>query len=728
MSESHEVVLQGCTPEPLMSYLKALGILRLVAEQADPGARGCWRDGVFVLRSKLDRESIERFFLTKYQPSPIVAPWAGGSGFFGRDNKTAISELSGTTCPRFATYRDVIAAVHQILEQDGIEDKPSPEQKVVLLRRYRREMPDAFIRWMDTAIVLQDEGQAFPPILGTGANDGRLDFTQNFMQRLIVLGLHLEHPADHSIRWLRHALTGQPTDELPSAAVGQFAPGRAGGPNATQGLEGSSVDNPWDFVLMIEGSLFLAGTVARRLGTLRDKAAYPFTVRVTPAGFASGATSDSDNSRGEMWLPLWRYPATLDELRLLFGEGRADLAGRQSRDGLDFARAVAGLGVDRGITSFVRIGFLRRSGKAYLATPLGHFNVNAREAVDLLMEIEDWLDRLRRACDDKAPARFTAALRRIEQTMFDFCRYGAESRFADILCALGNAERSLAVAPRFREDKRLAPLIGLSADWVRAANDGSVEFELALAIAGIYDRSIGHIRKNLEPVVTGRRKDGVVYAGWETADNAVVWNSADLADNLAAVLARRLMDGQRADCDGLPLAFERPVSLDAVAAFIGGEDHAIALNEDRISDLIWGLMAVEVGKADRPQFPDRDPPLLPRAYALLKPLFTPRMIDAPDGIDGLCPEPEILPLLRANRVGDACRLAMRRLRIAGLKPLPHRATGHRARDVEWHDAHGTVSDGPRLAAALLLPISPLSLNDLLTLVTRPSLEPNKRFQ
>jgi len=30
--------LNGCAPVPLAHYLKALGILRLVAEQADPGA------------------------------------------------------------------------------------------------------------------------------------------------------------------------------------------------------------------------------------------------------------------------------------------------------------------------------------------------------------------------------------------------------------------------------------------------------------------------------------------------------------------------------------------------------------------------------------------------------------------------------------------------------------------------------------------------------------------
>ncbi len=34
--------LGGCAPTPLANYLKALGILRVVAEQADAEARGWW--------------------------------------------------------------------------------------------------------------------------------------------------------------------------------------------------------------------------------------------------------------------------------------------------------------------------------------------------------------------------------------------------------------------------------------------------------------------------------------------------------------------------------------------------------------------------------------------------------------------------------------------------------------------------------------------------------------
>jgi CRISPR-associated protein Csx17 len=40
VTEAREHVLGGCRPVPLASYLKALGVLRLVSEQADPNAGG----------------------------------------------------------------------------------------------------------------------------------------------------------------------------------------------------------------------------------------------------------------------------------------------------------------------------------------------------------------------------------------------------------------------------------------------------------------------------------------------------------------------------------------------------------------------------------------------------------------------------------------------------------------------------------------------------------------
>jgi CRISPR-associated protein Csx17 len=270
--------LSGCRPEPLLSYLKALGIFRLVAEQIDSEVRAFWQDDILLLETILNEAELTRFFELTYIPTPIVAPWAGGSGFFKGDNAKAVDAIAKSTNPRLSPYRQVITQVRAILKKSGQTEKPKDEVKDSLLRLYRRELPDEFLAWMDSAIVLQNEGKKFPPLLGTGGNDGRLDFTQNLMQRLVDIGFTDNKLVPASTGWLQNALYGTPTDGLLNNAIGQFDPGRAGGPNATQGMDGDARVNPWEFVLMLEGSLMLAGSATRRLdANAASKASFPFT-------------------------------------------------------------------------------------------------------------------------------------------------------------------------------------------------------------------------------------------------------------------------------------------------------------------------------------------------------------------------------------------------------------------------------------------------------------------
>jgi CRISPR-associated protein Csx17 len=89
MNTIHVHELTGLKPEALATYLTALGVLRLIAEQHDPQVRGFWRDEHFVLVTKSSWADIETFFLKNYSPSPILAPWNLEGGFFsfkpGRD-------------------------------------------------------------------------------------------------------------------------------------------------------------------------------------------------------------------------------------------------------------------------------------------------------------------------------------------------------------------------------------------------------------------------------------------------------------------------------------------------------------------------------------------------------------------------------------------------------------------------------------------------------------------
>jgi len=91
-AESNELHLKGCAPVPLAHYLKALGIFRLVAEQVEPSIKGYWIGDSFRLKTEMDRESLKTFFLEKYRPTPIVAPWNGGSGFYFQEEKLTEQE------------------------------------------------------------------------------------------------------------------------------------------------------------------------------------------------------------------------------------------------------------------------------------------------------------------------------------------------------------------------------------------------------------------------------------------------------------------------------------------------------------------------------------------------------------------------------------------------------------------------------------------------------------
>lgn len=736
-----EIILKGCTPEPLMSYLKALGVLRLIAEDrehGDPNARGCWWNDAFVLSSRFNEEGLSEYFLNHYAPTPIIAPWAGGSGFFSGDNTKFADALVNAPSGRCDRYRDAIESVRAILSEEEVRDKPTGETKSRLLRLYRASLPDQVVQWMDSALILQQDGESFAPILGTGGNDGRLDFTQNFMGRLSALGITAAEPAVPAGRWLLCALFAVPTPDLQGAAVGQFAPGRAGGPNATQGMEGNPTDNPWDFVLMLEGSLVFAGAAARRLGTTsRSRAAFPFTVRAADVGFTSAGRDDSSEARGELWLPLWKQASTYAEVAAVFSEGRVEVNGKAVRDAVDFARAAATLGVDRGIGSFTRVSLLKRSGKAYLAAAEGRFRVAERPDADLLREIDPWLDSFRRACSgDNVPARFASALRAIDSAIFDFCQFDGKSRFQSILTGLGAAERELARGERFREEKFLRPLAGLSSAWVDAADALDFgEFEIALALASIDDprHLIGPVRSNLESVSVWRSSDGRIGAKWAEENRAVVWNAADLSTNLAAVLDRRVMDGGRKGCINLPLVSPSEASPASIADFLRGE-----LNDRTIEDLLWGLMLIDRGteRASASSVRDSaDAPhqALPPIYALLKLLFLPRPLLASRAANGtfrwrlanshedgvrIRPEPAILSLLRAGRAGEAAAIAMRRLRSSGLNPLPHRRSGGPSRDTEWSEIHLSPREGQRLAAALLIPIRRDAVNALVRQATR----------
>ncbi|HZA22874.1 MAG TPA: type I-U CRISPR-associated protein Csx17, partial [Dehalococcoidia bacterium] len=422
---------------------------------------------------------------------------------------------------------------------------------------------------------------------------------------------------------------------------------------------------PWDYVLMMEGALFFAGAVARRLSAeSRNRAVFPFTVETAAAGYCTAVDTEytSNGSRAELWVPLWQQPAAYREVSYLFGEGRAQLGRRQASTGTDFARAVVGLGIERGISSFQRFGFLKRNGLAFIATPLGRFRVTPKPEANLLFDLNPWLERLRRASrGQNAPGGLNRALREIDGAILEFCAHGGPRRLQEVLIAVGRAERWLATA---RQKDSVRPLSGLTPGWLQECDDGSSEFRLAAALASIQgdrDRQVGSIRINLEPVIFDRGR-------WQWAEDqrSVVWHGGDVLQAMDAVLERRCLEAGMKSLGHLPLEGRIAASLADVLAFLEGR-----LDYRRLSDLLLPLTAINWRQAI-PQFPHPPaPPALSRAYATLKLLFLPWDFRRHVGADELPirPEPSILHLLRARRTSEASLVAYRRLRASDLTAL-----------------------------------------------------------
>lgn len=625
----YEVELTGCRPEPLGSYLKALAVLRLVAEQKDREARGCWRGEHFVLSSTLDRDALVRFFVEEWAPTPVIAPWNGGSGFYPKDNKEAPDAIAASEKERLSVFVDTLRIARAHVASQGWTERPADDTKRNLLSAMRARLPDEALAWLDAAVVLTDDRLLFPPLLGTGGNDGRLDFSNNFQQRVV------EVTSNADPEMLVSSLFGAPLTSRFKGAMGQYQPAA------------NERSNPWDFVLLIEGALVFAGAATRRMESGSPSVmAFPFHARAA-GGLGTVTESDEDESRDELWLPLWSQPTSLRELRHLFAEGRATVGtgdkARQASSALDFARAVTALGIDRGIDAFSRIGFHVRNGLAYYATPLGRFPTRQVRASRLLDDIETWYERFRqKASGGGVPATVAGARRRLELAMFEAAQRGV---LGPVVLALGDAEAALAQSLSFAAKSFLHPLRPLQSAWRRELGGDTAELRLASALA-----ARPGMRGRLVPLDKG---------GWSFGrgdDASVPFTARPLVDNLHALLLREDIEAQQGVRDVALELREARCSLHDIADFIAGR-----VDDVLIDRWLRGLALLEPWEGHRAHEREIRPPAL---FAVLSLVHHRRL-----GGEVLPRTSGVLTRACAGDAAGASAAAIRRLNASG-RPLP----------------------------------------------------------
>lgn len=707
----HVHTLRGAAPRPLAAYLKALGVLRVVGEQADPAARGCWRGDAFLLYTRLDEEELLTFFLDDWRPSPFVSPWNKGSGLLGEDPK-GVGPLEASTAPRFAELRAGIAAARGLTremeravadekaiknEKTRIKDSAAKERlaadpaykaRLAAAARRCKRLKDELqpecqrrwrgpaLRWLRAAVVITAEGGAsFPALLGTGGNDGKLDFTNNAMQRLgdlFELQSPRGGPRPGAREALRAALFGETARAMITGGIGQFSPADSGGANATVGPLAETRLNPWDLPLLLEGALLFTAGASRRLGGAgSERTVAPFSVRAVAAGYGSAALSD-EGARGEQWMPLWSRPWTAAELGALLAEGRSQV-GRRAGDGaLDMAKAVARLGVARGVDAFERYGYIERNGKSNYAVPLGRWSVRADPLVNLLDDLEagGWWERVRRAVrDERAPGSLATLGRRLEEAAMTALARGGAASWQAVLLTLAELEAQLVRSGAFTVSKRLGPIPRLSPRWLQAVDDHGPELSLALALAGA---GAGHAR-------SGWPVDGVrahwlplaAHGGFAAGDRAlardprVVAEGRDAEADLIAIVARRLVEAEAGADRVLPLVARRGTAapLASVLALVEGR-----VDLGRTLLLARGLAALDWSAFDaalhRPRPPQRSG-LADPLWAALRLCHLPGVLP---GRSRIPVDPAILRLLAAGDAARAFALVGPRLRAAGLRP------------------------------------------------------------
>ena len=630
-----EIVLEGCAPIPLAGYLKALGVFRLVATQADPDARGRWQDERFRLTTKLSREELDGFLLRTYRPTPVISPWNAGSGFYYREEKArekdpatgkfrktgirnqpteatrALDAVVASKGERFEPYRQAIRRAKGELAAAGLVAAPGDEAKAALIRRLRSDLPDAVLDWIDAAATVTQGEVVFPPLLGSGGNDGNLDFSTTVLQRLAVLmSLDDGSPTEAGAALLAASIHGEVESIEADAAISQFAPGDIGSFNSGAGFAGSSTGNAWDVVLSLEGALVMATALVRRADADKGSASFPFMVPrrgVFGAGAGNIASVD-ENARGEFWAPVWRRPAAFTEILALFREGRAIVDRSTAGTALDFAQAVGRLGVDRGVEQFERYGFEQRNGNMYLGVPLDRRRVEANPHADLIADLArgNWLSRVRSAVRGKgAPASMLSLGRQLDEALFRLAADASHAAVQDALIAIGMLALEAGRRPKLRQD---LPPPSLSSDWLADADDRSHAFAIARALAtlaasapaGEGKRFLMPFRRHLAPLEVrgaGPRRDD--WADTTEARVLAVWTGRDALADMAAVLGRRLVEAQRRTFERTGGRPELPLrgwgaSLAAVGGLVAGD-----VDLDRAAALAAGLAWVNRGRSSQ---------------------------------------------------------------------------------------------------------------------------------
>ena len=723
----HDFVCGGLRADSFLGYLKTLGVFRTLAGQSDRRARLVLGDDGAALKSQRTQDEFEAFFLDTYAPTPIVNPWNKGGGVAKQSKSPSadalIRRIEGTTSRRWLPYRDAIAAARIAIEDaEAHGPMKDAEKKKLIVALFRARCPEEAIAWIDTAVVLGLRDAGFPPIVGSGGNDGRLDFGVTFAGYALAMMDGKSGRGVDRAALLRDSLYGTATAALVPGSLGQYAPATAVMFNLGNGMMGDGLVNPWDYVFALEGAVAFAGALVKRANT-SDRPSYPFSFTAVAAGF--GSASKGEETRGEIWLPVWSGAASWAAVAALLRRGRLEVdlsnerttAARSARTSLDAVHGALTLGVASGLERMNRVVLAARNGLAYSGTSAGTIRVGDRRDPALASLNRETLQWITKTAALQIGGQALDAIRAYEDAVYAYGATRLDDRiqravaFQEVISALGLVDRTVALAPP--KDHR--PLPFLEAALLQPdgpLDDETAEHRIARAIAslGVWRANTPQASLRFDLVDVRHGAKGLVYG----SDRATLWRS-DTKSMLASLAARRTRDVASAKGDGVAsylLHASARANLEDFELLFSGD-----VDLDRLGRLVLGYSLIQ--PAQRPSASEREAVKigangakelresersasslslndaawgsvseLPSAFAILK-LAIDR-VKVP-GLDSVRPpiDAEIVPLLLANAGERALAIAERRLRATGFVP----------RDV----SDIPINDPLLYAAALIIP-------------------------
>ena len=672
------IALNGLRADSLGIYMASLGLFSLVARKW-PGVRAVWRSASFCL--------------------------VGGP----------------------ATLEQIVAFVGEIGEENTWSryEKPWDQAKKADVEESRkgkgRETSRRTARWRALeaeeqsllvfgAHLALDERVRMNPLLGTGGNAGQREFDRGWRKAVA----RIEKPPRGQTRAAFNADLKAFLDGQACKHLGDFSGGSWFGAankiynHGTKQPSRKGQISPWAMALACEGLSFFAGGPSRQLGSRRQpKGAFPF---VTQA-MGPNTEDEAGGVEAEIWVPIWRQPTTVPELRLLFLRGRAEVGGKCAASSSTFAAAILSRGIDAGIAEFRRFLLLHTTSKQTFESRLAAVVPVPRESphdatTTVLRMITELLHILPRDRQVRGRWRFAGVRGPLEQAVVSFATTPpgeglteqAWSLVDRVIEALVKVDRNR----NFRNPGvRFRLLPGEWATQFLREDPPEREGRLALAIS-----SLAETQSSAEIIAyrLGVKKSRAQWEFPESAPARRVWNDAGMNECLGSVAERRVWETLQSGAPTTPFRATVRVTLDDLHAWLSGEvdEGKVRLWLDRLCVFDWGSKASSEAAGELCRGFCRTRTVVDGAlalYALFRPLASDWLIRQILKESGIQAEKvttcgylaQVIAMLRRGDMNSAVEVASEAYRSLGV-PLAD------------FNANPAGPDPARLMAALIIPV------------------------